>query len=156
MVVNPMMKDGDHRAANDEFERDGGTVSRSSLQFAMTMPGLRVGVPHVPRWHSVGARRVEPVMGNHYPAGQFRRMPDLWRAIAPSGLAAAIMYASIAGARLLLPPSLPRILALYLVIATGAVAYGLGSFLFNRRGSREVLRLLRSATRADTPTSSAP
>jgi O-antigen/teichoic acid export membrane protein len=84
------------------------------------------------------------------------RMFDLWKALAPSGSAAAAMYAAVAGARWLLPPSLSQLALLCLLVATGAVVYVLGSFFFNRSGSREVLQLLRSATRGNASASITP
>jgi hypothetical protein len=81
-------------------------------------------------------------------------MADLARALGPSAAAAATMYASVAATRLLLPTSLSAIVALAVLIAVGGLAYVLASALFNRRGSGEFVRLLRSAatTRADAPT----
>jgi O-antigen/teichoic acid export membrane protein len=84
------------------------------------------------------------------------RMIDLWKALAPSGTAAAAMYAAVAGARWLLPSSLSPLPTLGLLVATGAAVYALGSVAFNRQGSREVVRLLRGASLASPSTSGTP
>ena len=84
------------------------------------------------------------------------RMIDIWKALAPSGMAAAAMYAAVAGARWLLPPSMLPLLTLCVLVATGAATYVLGSLAFNRHGSRELIRLLRGATRASVPPSGPP
>jgi O-antigen/teichoic acid export membrane protein len=76
-------------------------------------------------------------------------MADLARSLGPSAAAAATMYAAVAATRLLLPASLSAIVALVVLVAVGAVTYVLASWLFNRRGSGEFVRLLRSATHGD-------
>ena len=81
-------------------------------------------------------------------------MIDLWKALAPSGVAAVAMYSAVAATRWLLPPSLSPLAVLCLLVATGAAVYVLGSFAFNRRGSRELIRLLRSAALPTASTSS--
>ena len=73
------------------------------------------------------------------------RVIDLWKALAPSGVAAVAMYSAVAGARWLLPPHFVALGAM-LTRCDRRDSYVLGSFVFNRRGSLELIRLLRSAT----------
>jgi len=72
------------------------------------------------------------------------RLGQLATAMAPAASAAFLMYFSVAATRHFLLAGQGGVMRLCVLIAVGAVAYCAASLVLNRRGSQEVIEMLRS------------
>jgi O-antigen/teichoic acid export membrane protein len=72
------------------------------------------------------------------------RPTQIFAALMPAAGAALVMYAAVALARHVLGPTQGGVLHLCLLVAAGALAYGVVSFGANWKGTREVLEIVRS------------
>lgn len=76
------------------------------------------------------------------------RLGQLAKAMMPAAGAALIMYGAVTSARQLLSAEQGGVMHLCVLIVVGAVAYCTVSFWLNRKGSYEILELLRSVATA--------